>query len=101
MSKGYYKNPAVYIHGSLSDKFDQTIHIDCVHCGVSVSFPVNGADFSRWERGEALIQEAMPYLTAGQRELLISGTCDTCWDRLFYFEDGQVGFIEDDEELEI
>ena len=36
----------------------------------------------RRQRGE-LIQEALPELSADQRELLISGTCPKCWDELF------------------
>jgi hypothetical protein len=30
-----------------------------------------------------LIQKAMPYLTADEREMFISGTCSDCWDKLF------------------
>ena len=30
-----------------------------------------------------LIQDAFPYLTDGQRELMISNTCDTCWNKFF------------------
>ena len=40
-----------------------------------------------------LIQEVFPYLTPSERELLISNTCDTCWNAMFPDED------EDDEEL--
>ena len=49
------------------------------------------AGLKAWEDGE-LIQDALPNLTADQRELLISGTCDDCWKTMF----GTV----DDEELE-
>jgi len=35
-----------------------------------------------WESG-VLIQEALPMLNAGQREMLISGTCDDCWTEMF------------------
>jgi hypothetical protein len=38
--------------------------------------------FHNWQGGE-LIQNALPELTADERELLISGTCPSCWDRMF------------------
>lgn len=45
-----------------------------------VDVPVDG--FIAWRRGE-LIQDALPELSADQRELLISGTCGMCWDDMF------------------
>ena len=32
-------------------------------------------------------QIALPYLTPGERELIISGTCDDCWTNLFGSDD--------------
>ena len=43
---------------------------------------VSNHDLKRWEDGE-LIQDAMPYLSAGERELLISGVCGKCFDKMF------------------
>lgn len=37
--------------------------------------------YSRWRGGE-LIQDAMPKLTADEREFVISGCTPSCWDRL-------------------
>jgi hypothetical protein len=43
-------------------------------------------------RGERrLMQEIFPDLSIGDRELLISGTCNTCWQKMF-------GSDEDEEE---
>ena len=39
-------------------------------------------DVANSENG-ALIQDAMPYLSADDRELLISGTCGACFDKMF------------------
>jgi hypothetical protein len=47
---------------------------------------VSNHDLKRWEGGE-LIQDAMPYLSAGERELLISGICETCFDKIFGSEE--------------
>jgi hypothetical protein len=43
---------------------------------------VDPEDLKRWEGGE-LIQNAMPYVSAGDRELMISGTCGPCFDEMF------------------
>tara|TARA_R110002020_G_scaffold100122_1_gene237058 strand:- start:218 stop:382 length:165 start_codon:yes stop_codon:yes gene_type:complete len=47
---------------------------------------VDSADYKNWQEG-TLIQDALPYLTTDQRELLISATCGTCWDDIFWEED--------------
>jgi hypothetical protein len=48
----------------------------------NTSFKVEPDDYFAWKDGK-LIQEAFPYLSAGQRELLISNTCEKCWEKLF------------------
>ena len=54
----------------------------CVKCKNVHILLVNSDDLQQWKDGE-LIQDAMPYLSAGERELLISGTCVACFDKLF------------------
>lgn len=39
--------------------------------------------YDSWTQGEGLIQDIFPELTDGDRELLISATCDECWEKLF------------------
>jgi len=40
------------------------------------------AAVTRWREGEN-IQHAFPDMSAGDREVLISGTHPACWDKLF------------------
>ena len=54
----------------------------CVKCETIVEIPVLGPDYEKWENGE-LIQTAMPYLSADEREVLISGVCGPCFDNMF------------------
>lgn len=56
--------------------------VQCVSCRERVDVPATDEQIARWKAGE-LIQRAMPNLTAAQRELLISGTCDDCWQKMF------------------
>lgn len=73
----------------------------CPFCGKSVSVWVNEVDYYDWQDGE-LAQNAFPYLTAEQREVLISGICPTCWDGMFGSADDEEdpdddwGFNEDE-----
>ncbi len=39
-------------------------------------------DFFKWQEGE-LAQNAFPYLSADEREMLISGVCPKCWAKTF------------------
>jgi hypothetical protein len=43
---------------------------------------VDPGDIMRWHNG-ALIQDALPYLTPGEREFLLSGITDEEWEELF------------------
>ena len=58
------------------------IQATCLHCKKSFELAVNKQDVVDWKGGK-YIQDAMPYLSADQRELLISGTCGTCFDKMF------------------
>ena len=55
----------------------------CDHCGQTFRIIYNREDMIDWLSGSMYIQDAMPYLTNGERELLLSGTCDVCFDKLF------------------
>lgn len=54
----------------------------CPFCGEAHEVYVNEADYLDWQDGE-LAQNAFPYLSADERELLISGICSTCWSSLW------------------
>jgi hypothetical protein len=54
----------------------------CRQCKKTFEIVVPDEAYQRWEDGE-LIQKALPMLTAGERELLINGICESCFDKLF------------------
>ena len=43
----------------------------------------------RWQRGEASIQIALPTLTPSEREVILSGSHDACWDRAYGETEGE------------
>lgn len=56
---------------------------DCArHCGRRLEIRAKMDDFKDWKMGK-LIQQAFPYLTAAQRETLITGICDKCWETMY------------------
>ena len=60
-----------------------TIDTICPFCGKTTTIKIRRvADYHAWENG-ALAQNAFPYLSANEREMLISGICPTCWDNMF------------------
>ena len=65
----------------------------CPFCGHAHEVEVNEMDYWDWQDGE-LAQNAFPYLSADEREMLISGICPDCWERTFG------GYEEDEEDYE-
>ena len=70
-----------------------TVVTYCPFCGEAHEIEVNEIDYLDWKDGE-LAQNAFPYLSADEREMLISGICPICWDSMFGGSD------EDEEEDE-
>lgn len=59
-----------------------TLLVTCPICGKEVEIEVKSEDYFYWQQG-AVIQDAMPYLTPQEREMLISGVCPTCWEDMW------------------
>jgi hypothetical protein len=60
--------------------------IRCIHCNKNYDVWADPADLTAWSEGE-LIQVALDYLSDDERELLLSGTCGTCWDKMYGEDD--------------
>lgn len=65
----------------------------CPFCGRGNEVEVNEEDYWDWQDG-TLAQDAFPYLTSEEREMLISGICPDCWNSMWGsdedWEDGEV-----------
>jgi len=57
------------------------INITCT-CGEMVTLNVHRTDYDRWTGGEN-IQTVFPLFRPDIREMMISGTCQKCWDKMF------------------
>lgn len=67
-----------------------TITCVCPICG-TVNYIQMTSDqrrrFSDWKSGKLLIQDALPDFTPDQREMLMTGICPDCWDKIFKEEE--------------
>ena len=59
---------------------------ECPFCGKESYVTVFADDFEAWQAG-GLVQDCFPYLSADEREILVSGICPTCWEQMFGAED--------------
>ena len=71
----------------------------CPSCGKTQIISVDLQDLQMWQCGAALIQDAMPYLTPSEREMLMTGLCDDCFPKEDY-DCEQSELSELDEEYE-
>lgn len=76
-----------------------TLQVWCpMHNGYGPNIKAKNTDLLNWQGGQ-LVQIAFPYLSAEEREMLISGTCKECWDKMFT-PDEKEGDSEESDEAE-
>lgn len=61
---------------------DTRIEVLCRFCDGEFTFRVDACDVEAWRSG-TYVQDAFPYLSINQRELLKTATCGKCWDKIF------------------
>ena len=59
-----------------------TIITVCPFCGHANEIAVNAWNYWDWKDGMN-VRDAFPYLSAEEREMLISGICPKCWAKTF------------------
>lgn len=65
----------------------QAYPVTCKYCNTEYVIIAEREDLEAWLSGDKYIQDSLAYLTAAERELLISGTCDNCWKNMFGVDD--------------
>ena len=58
------------------------IKTTCPECHKVHQITVEKQDYFNWLQRKGSVQTIFHYLTPSERELLISGICDTCWNNL-------------------
>lgn len=59
------------------------VEVECIMCHTKHTILVPTAGYTKWAKGQAKIQDALPGLSADERELLMSNICPVCWDKAF------------------
>ena len=62
------------------------VSVVCPFCGKENFLTLSADDFNAWQNGMS-VQDAFPYLSADEREGLITGICPECWDKMFPSDD--------------
>ena len=57
------------------------IRIKCVSCGKTFTLEVEKENWEKYTRG-SMLQDALPELTADERELIINQLCGTCFNKI-------------------
>lgn len=78
MSAAVQLPPHLAIMGS--DGSTLTVVATC-YCGRTKPVRIEHAALVEWVHGK-LVQDAFPRLDDDEREALVSGTCQTCWDAM-------------------
>ena len=63
--------------------------VNCKYCRTEYNIIADRQDMEAWLSGDKYIQDALSYLSAAERELLISGTCNTCWKQMYGIDDDE------------
>lgn len=59
------------------------VEVECIACRTKHTILVPTAGYRLWMNRQKRIQDAMPGLSADERELLMSGICGRCFDKIF------------------
>jgi len=63
------------------------IIVVCRICYTRHNIKADAKKYHSWNNGEGYIQDILPELSAGDRELLISATCDDCFSKMFPYSE--------------
>lgn len=63
------------------------VGIECPHCHRVIELPLKERELLAWNPNETYVQTQFPQLTPSQREMLLSGLCEECWNEIFNDED--------------
>ncbi len=70
------------------------INGQCRICKKYFAFNVKKEDYTDYISNRKLIQQAFPYLTADERELMISETCNACFNDIFKDDELEESILE-------
>ena len=73
----------------VASTYNTVCDVFCKHCGACYALNFNSSDMYDWLSGTLPIQDALYYLSQNERELLLSGTCGDCFDKIFALDNDE------------
>ena len=67
----------------------KTVYKRCPMCGKEFGIEMSDEQYEKYTKGTEFIQDIFPEFTPAQREVLITGICEDCWDKLFPLEEDE------------
>lgn len=67
----------------VASRFNSSVDVCCIQCGKINKILFNKEDMEKWRQGQGSIQNILNYLSASERELLLSQICGECFDKMF------------------
>ena len=61
----------------------EPVDIHCSECGKKYTIVVEWSRYEAWQNRQMLIQDAMPGIEPGYRELFKTHICPKCWKKMF------------------
>lgn len=59
------------------------IKVNCEICNEEHWFDMTQLQYKRWTKQKDLIQNIFPEMSVDEREILVSGICSSCYDKMF------------------
>lgn len=61
----------------------------CPECGKKNYIEMSDEQYQKYTEGSDLIQRIFPEMSPAQREILITGICEDCWNKLFPIDEDE------------
>ena len=63
------------------------VDVKCPSCGKITKIEMTNDQYYKYKNNNDLIQNIFPNLTPQIREMLITGICPDCWNKIFNYND--------------
>lgn len=57
---------------------------NCLICNKPYTVKIDYSDWLNYKFGRVLIQDAFPYLTPDEQDIITTGICPSCWNDMFH-----------------
>jgi len=61
------------------------VNVKCPQCGKISTLEMTKEQYEQYKSGDNYIQNIFPNWSPAIREMLITGICPDCWDKMFNF----------------